>query len=166
MPIKKRIDHKERHKYACHKSKAKDRGIEFNLTYEEWWDIWQKSGKWEQRGAGMNQYVMSRYNDKGAYIVGNVFIQLASENKREGNLGREIPRSITHQKKLTASLKRTFSDPNYVNPNKGKHNPYAAINGKKGAKMQSQTVTGRKRKYNDDGSWVWSYPKKVEVQGG
>ena len=32
MPIKKRIDHTERHKYACHKGKAKDRGIEFNLT--------------------------------------------------------------------------------------------------------------------------------------
>ena len=163
MPIAKKVDHKERHKYACHKSKAKQRGIEFKLTYEQWWEIWQQSGKWEQRGAGMNQYVMSRFNDKGAYVYDNVFIQPASENKREGNLGRKIPRSITHQEKLTESLKRTFNDPNYVNHNKGKNNPYGAINGQKGAMKQSQTVTGRKRKYNEDGSWSWSYPQKVEV---
>jgi hypothetical protein len=159
MPIKKRLDYKERHKYACHKSKAKARGIEFNLTYEEWWEIWQKSGKWEKRGAGMNQYVMSRYNDSGAYEYKNVFIQPASANKREGNLGRKIPRTSEHQKNLTESLRKA----NLIAWNKGKSNPIAAINGQKGATKQSQTVTGRKRKYNKDGSWSWSYPEKVEA---
>ena len=31
---------------------------------------------------------------------------------------------------------------------------------KKSAKKQSQTVTGRKRKYKPDGSWYWVYPIK------
>ena len=159
MSLTKKIDSEQRHKYACHKSKAKHRGIIFNLTYEEWWDIWQKSGKWNQRGAGMNQYVMSRFNDAGAYQIGNVFIQLASENKKDGNLGRKCPRTPEHQAKITASLKKA----NLVPWNKGKPFPQAVINGKKSAAKQSATVIGRKRKYNEDGSWSWSYPQKVEV---
>lgn len=42
--------------------------------------------------------------------------------------------------------------------NKGLSNPVAAENGKKGAKKQSEKVTGRKRKYLPDGRWVWEYP--------
>jgi hypothetical protein len=42
--------------------------------------------------------------------------------------------------------------------NKGKNNPNAAENGKKGALLQSIKVIGRKRKYNDDGTWSWYYP--------
>lgn len=44
--------------------------------------------------------------------------------------------------------------------NKGLANPNGAINGQKGAKKQSETATGRKRKYFDDGSWTWDYPQK------
>ncbi len=105
MGIKQRPDHKERHKYACHKSKAKSRGIEFNLTYEEWYDIWYKSGKWEQRGARKGQYVMSRYNDTGAYEMGNVFIQPHEENRREAMLGKPANYIRTPEQRL-AQIKR------------------------------------------------------------
>ena len=43
---------------------------------------------------------------------------------------------------------------------KGKSNPLAAINGKKGAAKLSTKVTGRTRLYKEDGSWTWQYPKK------
>lgn len=42
--------------------------------------------------------------------------------------------------------------------NKGKPSPASAENGRKSAKKQSQTVTGRKRRNRDDGSWFWVYP--------
>ena len=42
--------------------------------------------------------------------------------------------------------------------NKGIPNSLAAENGRKGALAQSKTVTGRKRKYLEDGSWTWQYP--------
>ncbi len=105
MGIKQRPDYKERHKYACHKSKAKQRGIEFNLTYEEWWHIWQKSGKWEQRGPNKGQYVMSRYNDIGPYEIGNVFIQPSVENRREAMLGKPANYIRTPAQRL-AQIKR------------------------------------------------------------
>jgi hypothetical protein len=106
----KKLDYKERHKYACHKSKAKARGVEFNLTYEEWWDIWEKSGKWNQRGCRKGQYVMSRYNDMGAYEVGNVFIQTQTENRREAMLGKPANYIRTSAQRL-AQIKRV--NPNY-----------------------------------------------------
>ena len=105
MGNKKRPDCVERHKYASQKGKAKHRGIEFNLTYEEWWDIWQKSGKWAQRGARKGCYVMSRYNDTGAYEVGNVFIQTHEENRREAMLGKPANYIRTPEQKV-AQIKR------------------------------------------------------------
>ena len=43
---------------------------------------------------------------------------------------------------------------------KGRKNPQAAINGTKGASKQSATVTGRKKKLLDNGTWTWEYPNK------
>lgn len=88
-----------RNKYSCQKAKAKHRGIEFTLTFEEWWDIWQQSGKWELRGHRKGQYVMSRYNDTGPYAVDNVFIQLSEDNHRHVQLSDEA-RAVMRNKRL------------------------------------------------------------------
>ena len=89
----------DRNKYSCQKSKAKHRGIEFTLTFDEWWDIWQQSGKYEQRGFRKGQYVMSRYNDTGPYAVGNVFIQSCEDNHRQVQLSDEA-RKVMRNKRL------------------------------------------------------------------
>ena len=93
MPRQKQINSVERHKYHCHKSKAKQRGIPFELTFDEWWDIWQQSGKWEQRGCTTGGYVMSRHNDEGAYSMDNVFIQTKYANDTEPQVIRKISNS-------------------------------------------------------------------------
>ena len=58
--------------------------------------------------------------------------------------------------------KKKVSEANKGKPawNKGIPNPLAAENGKRGAKKLSQTVTGRKRQYKDDGTWFWTYPNR------
>lgn len=58
---------------------ADARGVEWKLKLWEWWQIWQDSGRWEQRGRGSG-YVMARHGDEGPYAVGNVFICHATEN--------------------------------------------------------------------------------------
>ncbi len=68
------------YKYAQQRRGAKNRGIGFYLTLWQWWEIWQKSGKYSRRGREYDQYVMCRYMDDGPYEVGNVFIATASEN--------------------------------------------------------------------------------------
>ncbi len=74
--------------YVRHKHHAKDRGVEFKLSFEEWLSIWETSGKLDERGNRGGKYVMSRYKDRGAYEVGNVFIQPFSDNISEGNITR------------------------------------------------------------------------------
>jgi hypothetical protein len=77
-----------RKKFSAHKSNAKRRGIEFNLTFDEWKQIWLNSGKWDQRGRGAEKYCMCRIGDKGAYSVENVFIGQGKHNVSEGNIGK------------------------------------------------------------------------------
>ena len=75
--------------YTQQKSNAKQRGIEFLLTLDEWKQIWLDSGHWEQRGRGATKYCMSRTGDTGAYEAGNVFIQLGRNNVSDGNIGKK-----------------------------------------------------------------------------
>jgi hypothetical protein len=63
---------------------AVKRGLKMELTFEEWYDIWQASGHWEERGRKANQYVMSRHNDQGNYALGNVSIKQRIDNSIEG----------------------------------------------------------------------------------
>ena len=98
-------------KYKSQKANAIRRNIPFELTFEQWFDIWQKSGKWEQRGKGRGTYVMSRIADKGGYTLGNVFIQSNSQNVIDGNKSRIIT-DIT-RKKLSDTHKK-ICDPNHI----------------------------------------------------
>lgn len=77
-----------KNKYWTQKACAKRRGIGFDLTFEEWWDIWKKSGKWNERGCKKGQYVMSRYKDTGSYTVDNVCIQQHAINISDAQTGR------------------------------------------------------------------------------
>ena len=76
-------------KYHQHKCVAKQRKIDFNLTFIEWRDIWLQSGKWDERGAQKGKYCMSRNNDIGPYEVGNVFIQLFERNYSDAHKGKK-----------------------------------------------------------------------------
>ena len=72
-----------RGKYNQQKSNAKRRGIAWQLTFDQWWDIWFTSGKWKQRGKLTGQYCMARPGDVGAYSVGNVRIVPVTQNHNE-----------------------------------------------------------------------------------
>jgi len=72
-----------KNKWNLHRLSAASRGIPFELSFEEWLDIWVKSGHWNERGRKAGQYCMSRYGDVGPYSKDNVFIQLASDNSRQ-----------------------------------------------------------------------------------
>lgn len=70
---------------------AGTRGVAWEITFKEWWTIWQESGHWEQRGRGYG-YVMARYGDSGPYSAGNVQIITQAQNSSDSYLvkpGRE-----------------------------------------------------------------------------
>jgi hypothetical protein len=73
----------ERAAFKSQRSSAAKRGIQFLLTFDEWWIIWNASGKWEQRGRLKGQYVMARFGDSGPYVATNVRICTKEENYAE-----------------------------------------------------------------------------------
>lgn len=79
-----------RYVYKSHKTSAKQRGVEFLLTFEEWWEIWDASGKWYERGKQTNHYVMARFGDTGPYAVGNVRVCTSQENNSEAHRGKIV----------------------------------------------------------------------------
>jgi len=64
-----------RGKYGMQKQAARQRGIEFKLTFDEWWWLWEPH--WGQR------MVMARHKDQGAYELGNVRVTTQSDNMQE-----------------------------------------------------------------------------------
>lgn len=102
-------------KFNAHKSNAKRRGIEFKLTFDEWVDIWEKSGKWGERGRGADKYCMCRIGDVGSYSIDNVFIGQGKHNVRDGNIGK--PDSEETKRKKSEAAKGKSHD--YA---KGKNN--------------------------------------------
>jgi len=101
---------KAQRQYYAQALGAVKRDIDFNLTFKEWWDIWQQSGHYNERGCKKGQYVMARLGpDIGPYEVGNVVIQTCHQNNIDGNLN--IPKSDEHKKKISeAGRKRKLTD--------------------------------------------------------
>jgi hypothetical protein len=72
--------HSPGYKFRQQRSSAKARGVEWLMTFDEWWGVWEASGRWTQRGHRDGQYVMGRHGDTGPYAVGNVSIILSNAN--------------------------------------------------------------------------------------
>lgn len=70
--------------YETQKKNAARRGVEWDLDFASWFAVWQASGKLHLRGRGKGHYVMSRIRDDGGCALGNVHIQLSTDNNREG----------------------------------------------------------------------------------
>ena len=70
-----------RFRYNVQKNTAKRRGIEFLLSFEQWWSIWEDH--WEQRGKLKDELAMCRFGDEGAYEVGNVYLDSVSNNAKQ-----------------------------------------------------------------------------------
>lgn len=74
----------QRGRYLQQKQNAKQRGIEFYLSFGQWFAIWALSGHMHERGRLKGRYVMGRIGDRGAYESGNVVILEAGQNVRDG----------------------------------------------------------------------------------
>jgi len=107
---KDRMKNKLKTAYSDQKSNARMRGIGFNISFEEWLDIWVSSGHLQDRGRGSKKYCMARIGDLGNYEIGNVYISTGRDNVSLGNIGREP--SLEVRKKIRDA-------------NKGKPHPWS-----------------------------------------
>lgn len=79
-------------KFAEQKRHARQRGVSFELTYDQWWGIWSLSGKWDKRGNRRGRYCMCRHKDLGPYMIGNVYIGTWSQNTVDRNRSQMLKR--------------------------------------------------------------------------
>lgn len=79
--------------FNSQKTHAKIRGIAWELTLWDWWQIWLKSGHWDDRGYGSGAYCMCRYGDVGAYAADNVYIATHDQNMKDYFAGKGKHRS-------------------------------------------------------------------------
>lgn len=90
--------------YRLQRKNAKQRGVPFRFTFEQWWAEWEPY--WHLRGHRLDQYCMARIGDRGAYEVGNVKIITNRENRQEQAptmLGRRL--SAEARAKISAAGK-------------------------------------------------------------
>jgi hypothetical protein len=99
------------YKFKQQRNSAKARGVEWLMTFEEWWGVWDASGKWSQRGHRDGQYVMGRHGDTGPYAVGNVSIITSNENHSvQRSRSRDLPIGVIQLKngKFRATRRSVF----------------------------------------------------------
>lgn len=76
--------------FKAQRNSADNRGIGWNLTPQEWLNIWQTSGHLNSRGTGSSDYCMARLDDAGTYEVGNIVIVTNADNIRSFHQAHRI----------------------------------------------------------------------------
>ena len=66
-----------RGKYVDSRQNARRRGIEWFLSFDEWWAAWEPY--WPERGR--DGYMMCRKVEPGPYSVENIYIGTSSQNQ-------------------------------------------------------------------------------------
>jgi len=101
VAIKQMYGYRPFRSYMQQRRNAKVRGIEWGMSFREWWWFWQDSGVWGNRGRG-NAYCMARYGDSGPYSIGNVYVCTNATNVQDYH--RLAKRSQDTQKHLCQEL--------------------------------------------------------------
>lgn len=73
----------DKSKFHNAKRHAFNRGVEWHLSFEEWYNWWQSTGYYDQRGPFKDQYCMARLGDIGPYALDNIKCITNSENVLE-----------------------------------------------------------------------------------
>lgn len=79
-----------RQRYYDQKGHARHRGIEWELTFEQWYQWWLDQGVDKDHPTKVcgQQLCMCRPNDKGPYSLDNIYCGTRSENTKERNKTR------------------------------------------------------------------------------
>jgi hypothetical protein len=96
----------DRERFRMHKLNAKNRGIPFLFTFEEWLGWWKATGHYEERGSRRGQYVMARKGDQGPYAPGNVECMIAADNSTAPHLGKNRSKAAIEKFRNTMARKR------------------------------------------------------------
>lgn len=75
-----RLENPVRYAYLDQRHTSKQRGVAFELTFEEFEEFWSEG--FPARGRGRDDLCMARFGDEGPYQIGNIYVTTNSENKQ------------------------------------------------------------------------------------
>lgn len=81
-------------KYRMQKVHSKSRGIEFNLTFDEWITWWKSTGKYHLRGKNGLDYCMCRKGDTGPYSLENIYCATNKQNAQDAKANGKIKATL------------------------------------------------------------------------
>lgn len=90
-----------RHARICwnrQRCQSRDRGIDFNLTFEEWYKWFLDQGvdrNIPQKNEG-SAWCMARKNDQGPYEIGNIYLATMVQNCKDAHSNGRIPKGLNH----------------------------------------------------------------------
>lgn len=89
-----KVDNPLRYAWLGQRHTSKQRGVEFNLTFEQFKEFW--GSDFCLRGKRNHDLQMCRYGDNGHYELGNIYKATKSENKagpreKDEGLHEDIP---------------------------------------------------------------------------
>ncbi len=80
-------------RYREHRKGARNRNIEFNLTFDEWYQWWLSNGVDRNipRINNGDTLCMCRNNDQGPYELGNIYCASKRQNTSDGHINNPYP---------------------------------------------------------------------------
>jgi ribosomal protein L37E len=93
--------------FNAHKKSAESRGIDFYLTFDEWYNWWLSNGldrNLSQGKRNKNTLCMCRYGDTGPYSLDNIYCATASQNSKDMTNRYSIKRKIKTPQGIFDSL--------------------------------------------------------------
>lgn len=73
--------------FTSFRNNVRRTGIRFELTFPQWWRLWQESGRWDERGRGFG-YWMARWDSDQPWRLDNIRIVSGSERARDSYIQR------------------------------------------------------------------------------
>jgi hypothetical protein len=130
---------------------------------------WQKTGIFSMAGtqrpdfAAYNTLTKSRPKELRTYVCPECGISFVREEfchhpVRDNPTCSHSCNGKWNSKKRASRKGIPINYVRLVGSRRGKRNPWSAENGKKGAAKQSAAKMGRRKVWNEDGSWIWTKP--------
>lgn len=79
-------------RYLAQKHHAIARGVEWQISFDDWHQWWKDSGHYHERGRLSNEYCMCRKGDTGPYSLENIYCATVSENISDSHVNNRIPK--------------------------------------------------------------------------
>lgn len=99
-------------KFYANRSGATSRGIDWKLTFDEWWGLWKPH--YHLRGRGPGKMNLCREADQGCYEIGNVRIDTFAANMKENGKIIHLAAKARHTNNAAARSTRFHNHPGYI----------------------------------------------------